>query len=274
MSDLTEGRRIYAIGDVHGMRDLLDDMLLRVRRDLVRRPHPEPLIVMLGDYADRGPDSRGVIDALIGLRDGDLPAVFLLGNHDSYIPAYLEDPDWFDRTFHWLHPSMGGAETLASYGVVDANHYAPEDTRDAFSRAFPAEHAAFIADCVLWHRVGGYLFAHAGIRPAVPVEAQARDDLIWIREPFLSSTHDHGFKVVHGHTIVPMVEHHPNRIAVDTGAVRTGVLSCLVLEGGTASLLEPDGLRPWPQGSGTGLSRVGSTLRAGLRSALGGRPGR
>lgn len=270
MSDATDGRRIYAIGDVHGMRDLLDDMLLRIRRDLTRRPHDRPLVVMLGDYGDRGPDTRAVFDALIALRDGDLPAVFLLGNHDSYIPAYLDAPDWFDRTYHWLHPSMGGAETLASYGVSDANHYAPEDTRDAFARAFPPEHAAFVAECALWHRVGGYLFVHAGIRPGVPVEAQSRDDLIWIREPFLGSTRDFGFKVVHGHTIVQMVEHHPNRIAVDTGAVRTGVLSCLVLEGDTVALLEPDGPRPWPQASGTGMSRVGATLRA----ALGGRLGR
>jgi serine/threonine protein phosphatase 1 len=99
-------------------------------------------------------------------------------------------------------------------------------------------------------RAGGYLFVHAGIQPGVAMDRQQRDDLIWIREPFLSSTEDFGFKVVHGHTIVPRVEHHPNRIAIDTGAVRSGVLSCLVLEGAEAALLAADGLHPLPPGAG------------------------
>ena len=106
---------------------------------------------------------------------------------------------------------------------------------------------------------------HAGIRPGVPLEAQDREDLIWIRQPFLSSSADFGFKVVHGHTIVPRVEHHPNRIALDTGAIRSGVLSCLVLEGADAALLEPGGPRPLPLGSGVGL---GAGLKEGLRGLL------
>ena len=106
---------------------------------------------------------------------------------------------------------------------------------------------------------------HAGIRPGRPPEAQDREDLIWIREPFLSSTRDHGFKVVHGHTIVPEVEHHPNRIAIDTGAVRSGRLSCLLLDGDAVDLLEPGGPRPWPVGAGLGLGRLGLSLRSGLR---------
>ena len=109
---------------------------------------------------------------------------------------------------------------------------------------------AFLDACALKIRIGGYLFVHAGIRPGVPLAEQTRDDLIWIREPFLSSDADFGFKVVHGHTIVPQVEHWPNRIAVDTGAVRTGVLSCLVLEGTQVSLLAPAGLRPGRKGPG------------------------
>ena len=263
MTDLTEGQRLYAIGDIHGRLDLLADMLARIRADLAARPHARSRLIFLGDYVDRGPDSRGVIEALIALRRSGPPATFLLGNHDSYIPEYLRDPDWYDRTFHWLHDNMGGAATLASYGVPDASDVRPAATRDAFAAAFPKDHLAFIDACELYRRVGGYVFVHAGIRPGVPLAAQDRDDLIWIREPFLSSTMDFGFKVVHGHTIVPEVEHHPNRIAVDTGAVRTGRLSCLVLERADVALLGRRGLRPLPPGSGVRNGR-GVTLRDGL----------
>ena len=249
-NDLTEGLRIYAVGDVHGRLDLLTATLARIRADLAARPHPRPRLVLLGDYIDRGPDSRGVLDALIALQASALPTSFLLGNHDSYVAEYLQDPDWYDRTYHWLADNMGGNATLASYGVPDASAARPAATRAAFAAAFPPEHMAFLDACVLWIRIGGYLFVHAGIRPGVPLDEQDRDDLIWIREPFLDSTDDFGFKVVHGHTIVPAVEHHRNRIAIDTGAVRTGNLSCLVLEGEDTALLQPDGLRPWPEGSG------------------------
>lgn len=266
MTDLTEGQRLYAVGDVHGRRDLLDDMLARIRADLGRRPHARPRVVMLGDYVDRGPDTRGVLDSLIALRASDLPATFMLGNHDSYVEEYLIRPEWHDRTYHWLHPAMGGAATLASYGVPGASEFAPAATRDAFAAALPVAHRAFLLDCELWHRVGGYVFVHAGLRPGVALENQLRDDCIWIREPFLSSTADFGFKVVHGHTIVERVEHRANRIAVDTGVAKGGPLSCVVLEGDDVSLLEPDGLRRWPQGSGVRSERLGTSLRRGLDS--------
>jgi serine/threonine protein phosphatase 1 len=246
----TEGQRLYVIGDVHGRLDLLNAVLARVRGDLAARPHSRARVIMLGDYVDRGPDSRGVIEALIGLKASGLPTSFLLGNHDSYIAAYLRDPDWFDSTYHWLHDSMGGGATLASYGVPNASVERPGATRDAFAAAFPRAHMAFLDACALKIRIGGYLFVHAGIRPGVALARQTREDLIWIREPFLSSGEDFGFKVVHGHTIVPQVEHRPNRIALDTGAVRSGVLSCLVLEGSEVALLLPSGLRPLPEGSG------------------------
>lgn len=250
MTDLTDGLRIYAIGDIHGSLDLLTDMVARVRADLAARPHDAPLVVFLGDYVDRGPEVRGTIEALMALRDDPLPTRFLLGNHDSYVSAYLEDPDWFDRTYHWLHQAMGGNATLASYGVPGASEEQPQATRDAFAAAFPAEHLDFLDSCELGFRIGGYFFAHAGIRPGVPLDQQDRDDLIWIREPFLSSTADLGVKVVHGHTIVPQVEHRRNRIALDTGAFRTGILSCAVLEGEDTHLLTGEGLRPLPVGSG------------------------
>jgi serine/threonine protein phosphatase 1 len=251
MSDLTEGDRIYAVGDIHGRRDLLTALLARIRADLAARPHPRPRLVFLGDYVDRGPDSRGVIDTLIALRaDGDLPTDCLLGNHDAYVLAYLRDPDWRELTRNWLNDNLGGSATLASYGVPDARLARPAAAHDAFAAAFPPAHLAFLEGCQLLLPIGGYLFVHAGIRPDVALDAQDREDLIWIREPFLTSRADFGRKVVHGHTIVPAVEHHPNRIAVDTGAVRSGVLSCLLLEGTEVALLEPGGPRPLPEGSG------------------------
>jgi serine/threonine protein phosphatase 1 len=250
MTDRTEGQRIYAIGDIHGRLDLLNEMLARIRGDLVARPHPRPLVIFLGDYMDRGPESRGVLEALIGLKAQELPARFLLGNHDSYIREYLHDPDWYDRTYHWLHDNMGGNRTLESYGVPDATWESPKATHDAFAAVFPDAHMDFVDACELKIQIGGYVFVHAGIRPGVPLEKQDRDDLIWIREPFLSSTADFGFKVVHGHTIVPRVEHRANRIAVDTGAVRTGVLSCLMLEGEETALLTEAGPEPLPLGAG------------------------
>lgn len=249
-TDLTDGHRIYAIGDIHGRLDLLTGMTARIRADLAARPHPRPLVIFLGDYVDRGPEVRGVIEALIALRADPLPTRFLLGNHDSYVSAYLEDPEWYDRTYHWLHSAMGGNATLASYGVPDADWERAEATRDAFAAAFPADHLAFLDACELIVPVGGYAFVHAGIRPGVPLDRQERQDLIWIRQPFLGFEGDHGVKVVHGHTIVPAVEHHPNRIAIDTGAFRSGVLSCLVLEGARVDLLTTAGLAPCPPGAG------------------------
>ena len=265
MTDLTEGQRLYAIGDVHGRLDLLDAMLARVRADLAARPHDRPRVICLGDYVDRGPDSRGVIEALIALKASDLPAEFLLGNHDSYIDAYLKDPHWYDRTYHWLHSAMGGAATLASYGVAGASEAEPDATREAFAKAFPDNHRDFIDACAWWVRIGGYVFVHAGIRPGVPLDDQTRDDCIWIREPFLSCKDDFGFKVVHGHTIVPEVQHRPNRIAIDTGVAKGGPLTCLVLEGADVATLQAEGLRPLPLGSGLGgdglLSRLSGLWR-------------
>ena len=266
MSDLTEGQRLYVIGDIHGRLDLLTTLVARISTDLSARPHPAPKLIFLGDYVDRGPDSSGVIETLMALRDGPVPTAFLLGNHDAYVLAYLNDAEWFDLANHWLHPSLGGWATLASYGVLGADPLQPAATHGAFVMAFPPEHLDFLEACALTLRIGGYLFVHAGIRPGVPLEAQDRYDLIWIREPFLSSTADFGFKVVHGHTIVPMVEHHPNRIAIDTGAVRTDRLSCLVLEADAVALLEAEGPRPWPVGAGLGLDRLGRSVRSSLKA--------
>jgi serine/threonine protein phosphatase 1 len=259
----TDGQRIYAVGDVHGRSDLLGVIIDRVRDDLARRPHPQPHLVFLGDYVDRGPDSRGVLARLVALAAEErLPATFLLGNHDACLLAYLEDPDWTGRGLHWFHTAMGGAATLASYGVPDADEKSPAAWHGAFRKAFPAEHRGFLASCAFTRRIGTYLFVHAGIRPGVSLDEQEAEDLLWIREPFLSWKRDLGVKVVHGHTIVPFVEHHPNRIAIDTGAVRTGRLSCLVLEDADAGLLTTAGPTPLAVGAGLGLDRMQRRLAA------------
>lgn len=263
MIDATEGQRLYAVGDVHGCADLLAAMLGRIHADLEARPHPLPRLIFLGDYVDRGPDSRGVLDQLVALRRGALPASFLLGNHDDYVLAYLAAPPGDAATLSWFEGALGGIATLASYGVTGVRSAPHSRSHAAFTRAFPATHRAFLEACGLWLRIGGYVFAHAGIRPGVPLEAQARDDLLWIRDAFLGSSADFGFQVVHGHTIVRAVEHHPNRIAVDTGAVRSGVLSCVVLEGAEVALLGPGGLEPLPEAAGPG-ARLGQAVR-GLR---------
>ena len=150
MTDLTEGLRIYAIGDMHGRLDLLTEMLARIRADLARRPHPAAAArSSSATISTAGRESRGVLEVLIALKASDLPARFLLGNHDSYVSAYLRDPDWYDRTYHWLADNMGGNATLASYGVPDASARRPAATRDAFAAAFPPEHLAFLDACEL-----------------------------------------------------------------------------------------------------------------------------
>ena len=221
-------------------------------RDALRR------FSLLRDYLDA--KERELADWNAGLgADGELPVnarrITNLGTFRAYVTAYLEDPDWYDRTYHWLHDAMGGAATLASYGVPGAMWTQPSATRDAFAEAFPETHLEFLHACRRHVRIGGYLFVHAGIRPGVPLEHQDPEDLIWIREPFLGARVDFGFKVVHGHTIVPAVEHHPNRIAIDTGAVRSDRLSCLLLDGAEVALLEREGLQSLPEGAGLADSR-------------------
>ncbi len=222
--------RVYAVGDVHGCATLLARLHELIRADAAAAPERRRVVVYLGDYVDRGPDSAGVVDMLIAGPGEGFEAVHLKGNHEDFLLRFLADPSIGGL---WL--MNGGGATLASYGV-DGDGGA--DLRRAFLHALPKTHRAFYEGLRLWHREGTYLFVHAGIRPGRPVESQLAEDLLWIREPFLLSRADHGCVVVHGHTPVGAPEILDNRINVDTGAVWSGRLTALVLYGAERSFLQ------------------------------------
>ncbi|WAC25951.1 metallophosphoesterase family protein [Ancylobacter sp. SL191] len=230
------GQRVYAIGDIHGWLDLLDRLLAMVVQD-ARCASAGPSsarFIFLGDYIDRGPASRQVIDRLIAGRDA-AGWICLKGNHEAMLLEALDGRRDFDV---WL--ANGGVETLFSYGIVARQHLTAggEDAlRAAMSEAIPPAHLAFLRELPTSHELGGYFFCHAGVRPGVPLERQADDDLLWIREAFINSTADHGRRVVHGHTPVMASEILPNRINVDTGAYLTHRLSCAVLEAAEVRVL-------------------------------------
>jgi serine/threonine protein phosphatase 1 len=219
--------RIYAVGDIHGRADLLIEIIDRIDRDLERRPVGHSVEVYLGDYIDRGPDAKTVIDVLAA-RLVNKRAICLRGNHEDIMERFLRDPDHLEA---WSQ--LGGLQTLASYGVVpDANGVeTSEDLHDRFCRVFPRTHMLFLQCLKPWLGCGDFLFVHAGIRPGIPLERQQLNDLLWIRGEFLDSQLDHGKLIVHGHTPVPHPDICRNRINIDTGACWSGVLTCLALEG-------------------------------------------
>jgi serine/threonine protein phosphatase 1 len=221
------GMRLYAIGDIHGCDDKLKVLHERIAADLAAHPSPDHRIIHIGDYGDRGPNSAGVIARLIGLA-GDPHVVCLRGNHDQLWLDFLADPDFSAQMFL----RFGGKETLKSYGVGNrAKNYA--QLAEMFSAALPEAHRAFLQTLKGSVQFGDYFFAHAGVRPGVPLDQQTPQDLSWIRDEFLADTRDFGAVIVHGHTVTASQapEIFPNRIAIDTGAVFGGPLTCVVLEG-------------------------------------------
>ena len=214
---------------MHGRLDLLEELLGEIERDRSERPTPKTLLVFLGDLIDRGPHSAQVIERLRTYSSGDARTVFLLGNHEEVVLRILEGDTSLIPS--WLQ--FGGRECLQSYGA-DWRRIARETDDKALElirSVIPEEHVGFIDSFIDTCRFGDYLFVHAGIRPGVAIDEQLQSDLRWIREPFLFDDTDHGCVVVHGHTIREEVEELPNRIGIDTGAYRTGVLTALVVEG-------------------------------------------
>jgi serine/threonine protein phosphatase 1 len=230
------GYRAYAIGDIHGRLDLLEQLLAMIHADLQHRPAAKTLVIFVGDLIDRGPNSAQVIERLRTYRRKGVQPVFLLGNHEEVLLRILGgDPS---PVSSWLQ--FGGLECLQSYGV-DAARLRGRSAAElvAIAReAVPASHSDFLDGFVDSCRFGDYLFVHAGIRPGVPFDQQRQSDLRWIREPFLFDESDHGFVVVHGHTISDEVEERANRIGIDTGAYRSGVLTVLVIEGAERRLID------------------------------------
>jgi serine/threonine protein phosphatase 1 len=222
------GLRAYVVGDIHGRLDLLDELLDKIHADIDSRQPAKTLLVFVGDLIDRGPHSAQVIERLRTYRRPDVQPVFLLGNHEEVLLRILDgDPSPLPT---WLR--FGGAQCLQSYGV-DPRKVASVVASHALLMirgAIPQEHVEFLSSFVDSCRFGDYLFVHAGIRPGVGLQDQSQTDLRWIREPFLTDETEHGFVVVHGHTISPEVEERSNRIGIDTGAFATGVLTAMGIE--------------------------------------------
>lgn len=237
-----EGQRIYAVGDIHGRADLLQELQEMIREDARANPACDHMLVYLGDYLDRGPFIQDTVDLVInGLAD-DFQITWLRGNHEQIFADFLQDPsvlpDWLD---------LGGMWTLTSYGL----HPGPEafrpdrsaQVRDDLIAGMPEEHLDFLRQLPLQHRLGDYLFVHAGVRPGIPMEEQTANDLLWIRDEFLSERHHLDCLVVHGHTVERQPEARSHRLGIDTGAYATGVLTCAVLEEDRIRFLATSGRR-------------------------------
>ena len=225
-----DGWIIYAIGDVHGRLDLLERLLEQIEAD--ERPGGANYgVVFLGDYVDRGPNSRGVLDRLSALRrERPNDVVTLKGNHEEMLLNFLSEPS-VGSTWS-VH---GGRETLLSYGIQaprmrdDVEGWTK--ARDLLVRAMPEHQVDFLTSLELYFDVGDYLFVHAGVRPGVPVAEQQARDLLWIRRPFLDVDQPIDKVVVHGHSANTAPKLAPGRIGIDTGAYATGVLTALRLHG-------------------------------------------
>lgn len=228
LDEADQPRRIYAIGDIHGRLDLLERMAGLVNADLEDIDPAECLVVTLGDYVDRGENSRGVIESLIA-NPFRAPLFTLKGNHEEMLLTFLAAPE-FGQDWRL----QGGLETMHSYGlsirdVMRGRGFA--EAAAALLDQMPQAHLAFLNGLPTGLICRDHFFCHAGVRPGIPLERQAEPDLLWIRGEFLNSDMDFGRIVVHGHTPVMQAEIRPNRINVDTGAFMTGHLSCAVLEG-------------------------------------------
>lgn len=231
-----KGYRAYVIGDVHGMLDLLEDLLAKIHAEMQHRPARKTLLVFVGDLIDRGPSSAEVIERLRTYRRHGIQPVFLLGNHEEVLLRIVRGDETLIAS--WLQ--FGGLQCLESYGVDESKlrGRSAQQIVEIVRAAVPAKHIEFLESFIDSCRFGDYLFVHAGIRPGIELEFQSQADMRWIREPFLFDDTDHGFVVVHGHTISEEVEDRPNRIGIDTGAYRTNVLTALAIEGRNRWLID------------------------------------
>lgn len=235
---------IYAIGDIHGQLAELHRILELIETD----GGPDAEVVFLGDYTDRGPDSKGVLDLLIAGQKKGRNWRFIKGNHDRMFCWFMQDyprhEAYLPVELSWLHPRLGGDTTLASYGV----NFTPQSRMlivHAEARtAVPRAHIDFLENLPLTHETDDLFFAHAGIRAGVPLADQDPEDLLWIRKEFHQDTRRHPKIIVHGHTPVDQATHYGNRINLDSGAGYGKPLTVAVFEGADCHLLTPQGRVP------------------------------
>jgi serine/threonine protein phosphatase 1 len=224
---------LYAIGDIHGRSDCLARAHDLIDRDVAERnAQGRALEIYVGDYVDRGPDSKGVIDLLIA-RSNSARVVALRGNHEIMMESFLRGLTSFED---WRR--MGGLETILSYGVdarglLEKGGVRPRD----LAERVPNSHLRFISSLKNVYKVGAYCFVHAGLRPGVAIERQSIEDLVWIRDDFLTFPGDFGFIVIHGHTPVINIDFLRNRINIDTGAYVTNRLAVLRIDAKGVSVL-------------------------------------
>jgi serine/threonine protein phosphatase 1 len=238
--------RTYAIGDIHGALDKLCAAHALIAADMgLHGPAP---VVHLGDLVDRGRNSRGVIDFLMDGLAAGRDWVVLKGNHDRMFAGFLRAAEWHDPRLRpdlsWLHPRLGGAATLESYGVRSPADRPVIAVQTEAANLVPQRHRDFLDGLPLILRRGPAAFVHAGVRPGIALDSQIEDDLTWIREPFLSDPRDHGALIVHGHTVVDRAAHYGNRVNIDTGAGYGGPLTAIVVEDRQVFLLTDAGRVP------------------------------
>ncbi len=229
-----DSTRLYIIGDIHGRSDLLDRIVEEIYRDIEKFGSRESLTITLGDYVDRGPDSRGVLERL---SRNPFPTryIALKGNHEVLFESFLER-----GASAAIWRQLGGLETLQSYGVPINDirvGKGTEKTAQVLNAVVPETHRTFLSSLKNSMEIDGYFFCHAGVRPNVPLDQQNKNDLFWIRDEFLKSEQDFGKMVIHGHTPHEWPEVKPNRVNIDTGAFITGRLTCLVIEDGRGRFL-------------------------------------
>jgi serine/threonine protein phosphatase 1 len=225
---LPDGIRIYAISDIHGCADLLQQMFTVIDRDLTTIGSMRAIHVFLGDYIDRGPESCRTIDLLVE-RGQKHESVFLKGNHEAFLFDVLKNPAQLQE---WKQ--FGGLQTLTSYGLQPSLNPDPAEQSELINQlavTIPAHQRRFFNRLRLRFVCGDFFFVHAGVRPGVPLAQQQEQDLLWIREEFLSSEERFGKYIVHGHTPVREPDIRSNRINIDTGAYATGNLTLLAIQG-------------------------------------------
>lgn len=227
------GTRIYAIGDIHGKAELLDVLLDWIAADAAATPTARMLLVYLGDYVDRGPDSAGVLDRLAAGPPAGLDQIALKGNHEDLMLRFLAGESEVADDWLW----NGGEATFRSYGVATEERD-PTVLRRGLSAAMPAAHRRLLEGLPTAFEVGPLAFVHAGLRPGVAFADQSTHDRMWIRRDFLRHEGTFDRYVVHGHTPDRDIRVGPWRLGLDTGAVYGGALTVAAIEADTARIVQ------------------------------------